>query len=163
MEQHNTSGSNDRWDARFDHLVDVEMQTPADARAIVAKERQAVEYQAAQEAQRAAVAHGAVEASARLTGIPETPLSTSKANSARHYSRRGGRAYPEASDSELDPYWNGGASYDPSTDTPENQQAFRALADDSHEAAVKALARHSGVSEAEARARLKARREINQR
>lgn len=28
----------------------------------------------------------------------------------RHYSRRGGRSFPEASDSSLDPYWNGTAT-----------------------------------------------------
>ena len=36
-----------------------------------------------------------------------TALQVSGVHKSRRYSRRGGRAYPEPSDSELDPHWNG--------------------------------------------------------
>ena len=51
-----------------------------------------------------------------LTNKTDTTVNSSIRGKQRHYSRRGGRAYPEPSDSELDPNWNLG-KYEPlSTD-----------------------------------------------
>jgi hypothetical protein len=76
-------------EARLDYLMDAQNRTADEARKYILAER------------RMLVGAGAVaETSAKKPTSTERPKQ-------KHPSRRGGRSFPEPSDSELDPYWNG--------------------------------------------------------
>lgn len=75
-------------EAQLDHLMDAQNKTADEARKSILAAR------------RILVGAGAV------AEIAAKPTSTERPKQ-KHYSHRGGRSYPEASDSELDPYWNG--------------------------------------------------------
>jgi hypothetical protein len=128
-------------DAQFDYLMDVLNKSAGEAREIIAKERQ--ETVGAR-----AVAH--------LVSKPE-------GHTRKHASRRGGRAYPEPSDSELDPYWNGPALGHSHTPTPADAAAFEQLKQESREATIQAFMTQHDISEVAAAALYKAKREIHGR
>ena len=126
-------------DARLDYLMDVRNMDAREARRIIDEERKG---------------NVGAKATERLVAKPGA--------SSRHYSRRGGRAFPEPSDSELDPHWNGTAQTPQVERTPENDAAFDEFAAQAREASIRAMVA-SGMSETEAIARDKAKREIRKR
>lgn len=125
-------------DARFDRLMDVDLKSAAEAREIIAKER--------------TEALGG-RALANVANRTKTP----------HHSRRGGRSYPEVSDSEADPFWNGQVTSEPIVEDEAAQATFDKIAQDAHRAAIEALARRTGMTELEAAARYKAQQEVKNR
>lgn len=81
-----TSPTSDE-ESKIDRLVDQGVAVPMDAESVVLGQRRLN------------------EAVGRVIG-DTMPPTKSERRSTPHYSRRGGRAYPVPSDSELDPYWN---------------------------------------------------------
>jgi len=82
---------------------------------------------------------------------------------AHRYSRRGGRSFPEPSDSELDPHWN---VQDAPISEPANkaaQLALSELVEASRAASVRSYANRNAVSTTEAEARIQARSERKRR
>lgn len=128
-------------DARFDHMVDVENKSADDAWRIIEMERY----------------------SSIGKKIVDTVEHSEPKSTPSYTSRRGGRAYPEPSDSELDPYWNSPAELPDPAVIEEGKDAFEALAEEVRGDAIKSLANRTGMTEVEAAARLKAKNEIRNR
>jgi hypothetical protein len=82
--------------------------------------------------------------------------------STPHYSRRGGRSFPEPSDSELDPYWNGKGDTS-FTENAGSRDAFEQLIHESAQATIQTYAKNFGVSIEQAAAILKAQKERKRR
>ena len=78
------------------------------------------------------------------------------------HDHRGGRSYPEPSDSELDPYWNGEAAVEPVADNEASRVGFSSFAQEADGDAINSLIK-AGFSPTEATARFKAKKEINHR
>lgn len=144
-------------DARFDHLTDAENHTYGEARDIIMRERQA------------ALARQSFKLSTQ-SEMPSEPepiepqlvdsgadVNNSSPRKLRRYSHRGGRSYPEPSDSELDPYWNGNATRAEYTPSEEDNAAFEEFITEIHKSAAATLARVADISYDHAVARLKSR------
>lgn len=121
-------------EAKYDHLTEAQNLTPYEARQIIEMERYAA-------------------IGKKVTHEAQQPT---KQPAPRHNSRRGGRAFPEPSDSELDLDWNGTSELPNPAVIEEGQEAFDAFAHGAEEAAIKSLAKRAGISEAHAAVRLKA-------
>lgn len=120
-------------DKQFDYLTDVRNLDAKSAHLIIHNER-------------------TDDASRRLVGDVVTSPHSNRP--APRYSHRGGRSYPEPSDSERDPYWN---SREPDGAMAEDSQvALQALAYQSREA-LKQFWIAGGLSPTEAEARMIAR------
>jgi len=94
----------------------------------------------------------AVPKAVQLAELRETP----------HYSRRGGRALPEVSDSEGDPNWNTPTGEPWTEEQQANYDAFR-NAEDVRENAIKYLMQQRNLPEIQAIAILRARDEKRQK
>jgi len=102
-------------DKKFDHMTDVDMMTVDEAWEVIRRERED-----------AVGAHAVTE----VLTQQESP------KKYRRYSHRGGRSFPEPSDSSLDPYWNGQAEVAPVEDQRASREAFDHLVEDVDEAAA---------------------------
>lgn len=121
-------------DIKFDYLTDVRYMDAAEARLAIYRERTDA-------------------ASRRLVDLL---VNGPKPEKKPHYSRRGGRSYPEPSDSELDPYWNNSGSNEPQTEV--SKAALHKISQESHED-LKRTWIDDGVSPTQAEARMKAHRD----
>ena len=141
-------------DARFDHLTDAENHTYGEARDIIMRERQAA---LARQSFKLATAPKMAPEPEPVASEPVEELTQQSAAPRKrtHYSRRGGRSYPEPSDSELDPYWNGRDAAVEYMPTEEDDAAFEKFIADIHDSAASTLARIDGISYDHAVARLK--------
>jgi len=124
-------------DTRFDHLMDVEYKTAIEAREIIEKER-----------------GNTLGARAVAEILEQRPK-------AKRVNRRGGRSYPEPSDSELDPHWNGEALLEPVIDVDESKRGFEVFAEETRAAAAISIAQTREISVEAARSIVEARRKAN--
>lgn len=129
-------------EVKYDHLTDARNLTAYEAREIIKMERDTSSI------------GKKVVAETMKPEVRPTP---------RHASRRGGRAFPEPSDSELDIDWNVSSELPDPALIEESQEAFDAFAHDAEAAAITSLAERAGISEDHAAARLKARKQIRSR
>lgn len=125
-------------DARHDYLMDVLYKDANEARKIILFERQQILGTQA------------------TTEVISAPDYYSKRRRRDH---RGGRAYPEVSDSEADPFWNDTSPVEPRQPDPAADAAFAQFKYEAKQDTVQWMVEHEGMSEVEARARVKAKQE----